>query len=114
METDEVAKEREVEKRCEELRKDGTVINRTMREWVAQGVAAEMIQRAKELTKEGVTVEAPVEARQAVAAASSKAVSSRSPTGRVWRPNRNQSSSESSNQEAKTAYKRNWSRKKEE
>eukprot|EP00973_Karenia_brevis_P031857 4396077-Karenia_brevis.AAC.1 len=53
VETDEVMKEREVEKRCEELRKEGSVVNRTMREWIATGVAAEMVRKAKELTKEG-------------------------------------------------------------
>eukprot|EP00973_Karenia_brevis_P025269 3485895-Karenia_brevis.AAC.1 len=32
METDEVWKERETERRCEELRKEGSIVNRTMRE----------------------------------------------------------------------------------
>eukprot|EP00973_Karenia_brevis_P066298 9214779-Karenia_brevis.AAC.1 len=70
-----------------------------------------MVQRAQKLSKDGVEVEAPVEAREVVAAASSKSASSRSPSGRVWRP---ATSSASSDKDVKTAYERNWSRTKKE
>eukprot|EP00973_Karenia_brevis_P023845 3287688-Karenia_brevis.AAC.1 len=85
VETGEVMKEREIEKICEELRKEGSVANMTIRERIAAGVAAAMVRKAKELAEEGVIVEAPLEARQAVAAASCKKKYSRSPSGRVWK-----------------------------
>eukprot|EP00973_Karenia_brevis_P092914 12414649-Karenia_brevis.AAC.1 len=61
----------EVERRVEQLKEDNVVVNRVMREVIGKGVAAEMIQRAQELSKEGVIVEAPTAAREAIAAASS-------------------------------------------
>eukprot|EP00973_Karenia_brevis_P051302 7126621-Karenia_brevis.AAC.1 len=72
MDTEGVMIERETEWRCQEMVREGNPMNRVMRECIGKGVAAEMVKKAKELTKEGVIVEARLKARQAVVAAKCK------------------------------------------
>eukprot|EP00973_Karenia_brevis_P010662 1445016-Karenia_brevis.AAC.1 len=55
-----------------------SVVNRIVKESMAKAVAQEMLERASQLSNESVEVEAPKEAREQVAAASSKSAASNS------------------------------------